>query len=82
MLRRDAGDGSHFLTLTFWKSKAAIEAFAGPDIDAAKYYPEDESYLLEFEPTVTPYEVVTGADDGSLGELLADTRRITRGDDR
>ncbi|WP_227379626.1 antibiotic biosynthesis monooxygenase family protein [Haladaptatus halobius] len=47
---------AHFLTLTFWDSKDAIERFAGPDIETAKYYPEDEDFLLEFEPTVKHYE--------------------------
>jgi len=38
-----------FVTLSFWESRDAIVAFAGTDIEAAKYYPEDEKYLLEFE---------------------------------
>jgi heme-degrading monooxygenase HmoA len=48
---------AHFLTLSFWESLTAIRAFAGVDPAAAKYYPEDERYLLEFEPTVTHYEI-------------------------
>ena len=39
------------------KSRAAIAAFAGADLEVAKYYPEDEKYLLEFERTVTHYEL-------------------------
>jgi hypothetical protein len=27
-------------------------------VEAAKYYPEDKEYLLEFEPRVVHYEVV------------------------
>ncbi|WP_227377984.1 antibiotic biosynthesis monooxygenase family protein [Haladaptatus halobius] len=57
ILRRIEGDEAHFLTLTFWESEEAIKTFAGPDIERAKYYPEDEGFLLEFEPTVTHYEV-------------------------
>jgi heme-degrading monooxygenase HmoA len=45
------------LILTLWESRAAIEAFAGADIEKAKYYAEDKDFLLEFEPTVTHYEV-------------------------
>jgi len=48
----------HFMTLTFWESMAAIRGFAGEDVEAAKYYPEDQDYLLEFEPKVVHYEVV------------------------
>ena len=57
ILRRVEGENAHFLTLTFWESALAVEGFAGPDIEKAKYYPEDEGFLLEFEPTVTHYEV-------------------------
>jgi heme-degrading monooxygenase HmoA len=61
VLRRDAGGESHFLTLTFWESEAAIRAFAGDEIARAKYYPEDRDFLLEFEPEVTHYAVTAGA---------------------
>ncbi|WP_306061481.1 antibiotic biosynthesis monooxygenase family protein [Natronococcus wangiae] len=57
VLRRIEGDEAHFLTLTFWESEMAIEAFVAPDIETAKYYSEDENFLLEFEPTVRHFEV-------------------------
>ena len=57
ILRRIQGAEAHFLILTLWESHAAIEAFAGADIEKAKYYDEDKEFLLEFEPTVTHYEV-------------------------
>jgi hypothetical protein len=37
---------------------AAIRAFAGPDVERAKYDPEDREFLLELEPRVVHYEVV------------------------
>jgi heme-degrading monooxygenase HmoA len=58
MLRREAGDRTEFITFTFWDSLEAIRTFAGDDIEAAVYYPEDERYLVEREPTVAHYEVV------------------------
>ena len=58
LLRRADGDVAHFLLLTFWESWDAIRAFAGDDVERARYYPEDERYLLELEPTVTHYEVL------------------------
>ena len=58
ILERNEGDVTHFITLTFWESLEAIRAFAGDDVERAKYYPEDKEYLLEFEPTVVHYEVV------------------------
>jgi heme-degrading monooxygenase HmoA len=50
----------HFLLTSFWESRDAIARFACPDIKQARYYPEDEKYLIELEPTVTHYEVVVG----------------------
>ena len=58
VLRRVEGDTAHFLFLTLWESLDAIRTFAGDDIEVARYYPEDESFLLELEPTVTHYEVL------------------------
>ena len=58
ILERKEGDITHFITLTFWKDMDSIKAFAGDDVEAAKYYPEDKDFLLEFEPTVVHYEVV------------------------
>ena len=60
LLRRVEDEQAHFLTLTFWESQQAIEGFAGAEIERAKYYPEDKDFLLEFEPTVSHYEVVKG----------------------
>ncbi|WP_306059110.1 antibiotic biosynthesis monooxygenase family protein [Natronococcus wangiae] len=57
VFRRIEGDDAHFLTITFWESRDAIRKFAGEDIESAKYYPEDEDFLLEFEPTVAHYEM-------------------------
>jgi heme-degrading monooxygenase HmoA len=57
VLRRDEVDATHFITLTHWESEAAIRAFAGDDLLKAKYYLEDEGFLLEFEPQVVHYRV-------------------------
>jgi heme-degrading monooxygenase HmoA len=63
ILRRADGPVTHFMTLTFWESLAAIRGFAGEDVEAARYYPEDKDFLLEFEPTVVHYEVVGESGD-------------------
>ena len=59
VFRRTDGDTAHFLLLTLWDSLDVIRAFAGDDVEKARYYPEDEDYLLGLEPTVTHYEVLT-----------------------
>jgi heme-degrading monooxygenase HmoA len=61
VLRRDADDAVHFVTLSFWTSEDAIRAFAGDDLLKAKYYPEDAAYLLEFEPQVVHYDVTASS---------------------
>ena len=61
ILRRDEGEESHFLTVTRWTSEQAIRSFAGSEVLKAKYYPEDEEFLLDFEPQVRHYNVVARA---------------------
>jgi heme-degrading monooxygenase HmoA len=58
IVRRDEGEVSHFLTITRWESEDAIRAFAGDHVRTAKYYPEDQEFLLEFEPEVQHFTVV------------------------
>ena len=58
VLRRIEHDEAHFLLISLWESREAIHAFAGDDIDVARYYLEDQEYLAEFEPNVTHYDVV------------------------
>ena len=60
VLRRIGGDKAHFLTVSFWGSMQKIEGFAGADPEKARYYPEDERFLLHFEPAVGHYQVVVG----------------------
>jgi heme-degrading monooxygenase HmoA len=64
MLRREVGDRTEFVTFTLWDSLDAIRAFAGDDIDAAVYYPEDDRYLVERDDTVAHYEVAGREEPG------------------
>ena len=59
LLRRDEGDTAHLTTMTFWDTRSSIEAFAGRDIAVARNYPEDDQYLVEHEPRVLHFIVVT-----------------------
>jgi len=69
VLRRVADDGAHFMMISLWRSREDIRAFAGKDIERARYYPEDADYLLNLDPHVTHYEVLTGHElfSGSSG---------------
>ena len=58
LLRRIEGDKVHFLLVSLWDSLDAIRAFAGPEVERARYFPEDAAYLVELEPTVVHYDVL------------------------
>jgi len=59
MLLRDLGDGTtEVVTLSWWTSIEAIKAFAGEDHKRARYYPEDDRYLLEKPEGVEHSDVV------------------------
>jgi hypothetical protein len=47
---------SEIVTLSWWKDIQSIEAFAGEDIGRARYYPEDDRYLLTRPKDVLHYE--------------------------
>jgi heme-degrading monooxygenase HmoA len=52
------GGVTHYLLTTFWDSVEAIKRFAGEDYAVARYYPEDDDFLLEREPLVRHAEVL------------------------
>lgn len=56
VLRSIQDDICHFLTVTEWDSYESIKKFAGNEFEKAKYYAEDNKYLLEFEDKVQHYE--------------------------
>jgi hypothetical protein len=57
--RRVDGDVAHFTLTSFWDSIDAIKRFAGEAYQVARYYPEDDDFLLEREPYVTHADVLT-----------------------
>jgi len=56
-LRNTRENTGHFKLITFWENLEVIKNFAGEDLEKAKYYPEDENFLIEFEEKVIHYEV-------------------------
>jgi heme-degrading monooxygenase HmoA len=60
LLRRDDGDLARFTTLSLWSSLDDIRAFAGDDIERARFYPADDDFLVEREERVEHLEVVAG----------------------
>ena len=56
-LRQIQGEEAHFNLITYWENLEVIKNFAGQDFEKAKYYPEDNDFLLEFEEHVHHFEV-------------------------
>lgn len=49
---------THLYLITFWTSVEAIKQFAGEQYEQARYYPEDNQYLLDPEQLVEHFEVM------------------------
>lgn len=56
--RRIDGGEAHFLLTTLWESLESIRRFAGEEYEKARYYPEDDEYLLEREAEVVHAEAL------------------------
>lgn len=55
--RKDENDKAHFLLITIWDSLDSVKKFAGDNPEIAKYYPEDDNFLLEKEKHVSIYDI-------------------------
>ncbi len=62
-LRNVEDDVAHFLLVTHWDSMESVKKFAGDRPEKAKYYPEDDNFLLEKEETSALYEVFFESSD-------------------
>jgi heme-degrading monooxygenase HmoA len=60
ILRRTVPNGMEFLIVTRWESMAAIETFAGADVEAAVVPDNVRQMMLEYDQRVRHYEVVEG----------------------
>jgi antibiotic biosynthesis monooxygenase (ABM) superfamily enzyme len=58
ILYRTDGDMCDFYTISEWTDLESIRKFAGEDYEKAKYYPEDEEFLQEFEEKVLHFETI------------------------
>ena len=61
MLTREIGDLTEFVTFSLWDSYDAVRAFAGDDYEVARYYPEDDRYLVERDDRCHHWDVVRTA---------------------
>jgi heme-degrading monooxygenase HmoA len=58
MMRETAGPETHFMVVSYWTSREAIQAYAGADISRTRALPRDPEFLVDPEPTVRNYDVV------------------------
>lgn len=59
LLLRDIPEGvTEIETLSWWVSIDAIIAFAGQDYERARYYPEDDRFLLMKPERVSHFEII------------------------
>jgi heme-degrading monooxygenase HmoA len=75
LILREIRDGTaDFLFISLWDSMESIHAFAGDDVERARYYPEDREMLLELEPNVRHCEVF----GDTAAEILARAAAVER----
>jgi len=55
--RKDEAEKAHFLLVTVWDSMESVRGFAGDDPEIAKYYAEDDGFLLSKERCVSVYDI-------------------------
>ena len=59
LLLRTLGDGrSEVTTVSWWTDRTAVAGFAGDDPEKARYYPEDDRFLLTRPETVEHHRVM------------------------
>ena len=66
VLTRPTENALEILVVTVWQSNSAIDAFAGPDRDAAVVAPEAAALLTDYDRRVRHFEVAT-TDNLSFG---------------
>jgi heme-degrading monooxygenase HmoA len=60
MIRALGDETSEVTTLSWWESMAAIKGFAGENPEVARYYPDDDHFLVERPRNVDHYRVCAG----------------------
>ncbi len=76
--REIQGDCCHFWTVTEWDNFDSIRSFAGEAYQRAKYYPQDNGMLLEFEEHVNHYETVD-VSTGKCRDYMRQLEQLYRG---
>lgn len=62
VLRDIRGELAHYLILSFWESKDALNKFAMQDCEIVYHPPEVEEYLIAYESLIKKYQVMCAKD--------------------
>jgi heme-degrading monooxygenase HmoA len=57
VLMRTHDDRTDFTLITYWESIESVKAFAGDPPEVARFYPEDDDYLIDRDLEATHHEV-------------------------
>jgi heme-degrading monooxygenase HmoA len=58
VLTRTQGERTQFTLITYWESLDAIKAFAGDPPEVARFYPEDDDFLVDRDLEAEHHDVV------------------------
>jgi hypothetical protein len=58
LMRDEEGGRTLVRTLSLWRSRDDIVAFAGSEIEVAVFYPDDDRFLIDRDLTVEHFDVV------------------------
>ena len=61
VLERRMGDRTEFLFVSLWADEESIRGFAGDEPERARFYPEDDRFLVDRDWHVTHYTVARDA---------------------
>jgi uncharacterized damage-inducible protein DinB len=78
LLRRDAHDGSEFVTLMWFDELENVRAFAGPDYETAVIPPPARALLSQFDARSAHYRVLEGGPDDATGEVARLSGEVQR----
>lgn len=58
VFRRDEGEATEFVVISYWPNRDAIHAYAGADIEKVHELPRDKEFLIDAPGTLTHYDIV------------------------
>lgn len=63
---------SEIVTLSWWSDAAALRAFAGDDVERARYFPQDERFLLSRPEFVLHYDATLSIPPAATGSEIGE----------